>query len=386
MTLVRSTSLAFGLFASLISTTALAQTTYGAPPPDAKALVVAPAGPAAAPPDVYKPNDSTNVTLAAGGQLATGNSQLLAGTVNGKMDLRRGYDAFGASLIGNYGQGATSPGAEQHVTTENLQGRVRYDRYMTERFSIFLIDTERHDRFQGLAIRTNLDPGVKYLFVNAETTTFWGELGYDFQYDVRLDSALPVLDATTGLPTGAMLSKTATQQSGRLFAGFKHAFNTQVTFVTGLEYLQGFASSTAGTAGDYRLNYDALFAANVGGGFSVGLGFSARYDHDPLPGKVHTDTASTISLIYSFSEPTPAPPPPPPCVEPAPPPPPAPSAAPAAPAPSTPPGFTTPPAASTAPSTPTSPATPTSPTAPTAPTTPAPTAPTTPAPTAPAPH
>jgi len=97
----------------------------------------------------------------------------------------------------------------------------------------------------------------------------------------------------------------------------------------------------------------------VGGGFSVGFGFSARYDHDPLPGKVNTDTATTLSLIYAFSDvvkppvcPCPVLPPAPPLFVPGcpvapPPPPPPPLGAPAAipaplpPAPST---WMTPPA------------------------------------------
>jgi putative salt-induced outer membrane protein YdiY len=364
-----STSLALGVVTSLVTSSAsvaYAQPT-GAPPADSTALVAAPKDPTASAPAVFKANDSTNVTLAAGGQLATGNSQLLAGTVNGKYEMRRGQDGFGASLLGNYGQGAATPGAEQHVTAENLQGRIRYDRYLSDRVSIFLIDTERHDRFQGLEIRTNVDPGVKYLFVHEDTTTLWGELGYDFQYDVRLGSALIPTDPTTGAYiAGPLLPKTATEQSGRLFVGFKHAFNSKVTFTTGLEYLQAFASSTPGSAGDYRLNYDALFAANVAGGFSLGVGFSARYDHLPLPGKEQTDTATTLSLIYSFSEPAPAaaptcpcpPPPAPPDAAPPPPPPPpsAPDAAtPISSAPTTP--TTTP--GSTMPATPAAPATPT---------------------------
>ena len=38
--------------------------------------------------------------------------------------------------------------------------------------------------------RLNIDPGVKYLFVNTTPTQFWGELGYDFQYDIRRDDAI----------------------------------------------------------------------------------------------------------------------------------------------------------------------------------------------------
>jgi len=310
----------------------------GSPPSDAKALVAAPTASATAP-AFPKSSDSTTATVSAGGQLSTGNSQLLAGTANGKLELRRGDWGFGASLLANYGQGATSPDADQHVTAENIQGRIRGDYYVSDALSFFLIDTERHDRFQGLAVRTNLDPGLKYLFYKTDATSFWGEVGYDFQYDVRLDSALPEVDGSGNpvLVNGqqAKLDKTATSHSGRLFVGLKHAFNTQVTFTTGLEYLQAFASSS-GSSTDYRLNYDALFAANVAGGLALGLGFSARYDHDPLPGKKDLDTATTVSLIYAFNDPPPTPtaptcpcePPPPP-----PPPPPAPAAAPPAPPP-----------------------------------------------------
>ena len=56
--------------------------------------------------------------------------------------------------------------------------------------SLFLITTGRNDRFQGLEFRLNVDPGAKYLFVNTDPTTFWGEVGYDFQYDIRNSDAL----------------------------------------------------------------------------------------------------------------------------------------------------------------------------------------------------
>lgn len=286
----------------------------GAPPPDAKALVAAPSASDAAPDMKSDPVNTTTATVSAGGQWSTGNSQLLAGTVNGALDLRRGMNGFGASLLGNYGQGA--PGGHDSVlTSENLQGRLRYDRYLLDRLSVFLITTGRYDRFQGLDFRLNVDPGVKYLFVNEKTTQLWGEAGYDFQYDIRRNadrivyetdaSGNPVTDPATGQPirqldangNPVLLDKTKADHSVRLFAGFKHAFNKEVSLTTGLEYLQSFIDSTR-----YRLNYDALVAANLGGGFSFGLGFTARYDHDPLPGKRDLDTTTTFNLIYAFSD------------------------------------------------------------------------------------
>ncbi len=331
-------------FASVLSLAALTIATTaaaadppaltGAPPAEGKALVEAPKAPGD-PPAIEKKVDATTASLSAGGLLTTGNSRLLAMTANGAFDTRFDGNGVGASLLANYGQGAPA-GKTIQVTAENIQGRLRYDRYVIERASVFLIATGRHDRFQGLDFRLNLDPGVKYLFAKAASNTLWGEAGYDFQYDIRRNDArvqqdammMPVLDAA-GQPV--LLDKTATDHSLRLFAGFRHSFNKEVTLSTGLEYLQSVVDGER-----HRLNFDALFAAKIGGGLALGLGFGARYDHAPLPGKETLDTTTSVSLIYAFSNATeavaktcPCPDPaavvePPPAPSPAPAPPPAP--------------------------------------------------------------
>jgi hypothetical protein len=125
---------------------------------------------------------------------------------------------------------------------------------------------------------------------------------------VRRDDARVVLDANgnpvvdaTGAPV--LLAKTATDHSTRLYFGMRHAFNKEVTLTSGVEYLQSVVDSTR-----WRVNFDALFAAHVGGGLALGVGFLARYDHAPLPGKADLDTSTVLSLIYSYSDiPTPAP-------------------------------------------------------------------------------
>src|SRR5580698_3091009 len=118
-----------GVSALALSRLAVAQTTTtgptGAPPPDATALVAAPKDPLTVP-EVKKPLDGTSISLSAGGQYATGNTRLHAATMNGQYDSRWGNNGIGASILGNYGQGA-APGVNDAATTENIQGRVRYD-------------------------------------------------------------------------------------------------------------------------------------------------------------------------------------------------------------------------------------------------------------------
>lgn len=277
----------------------------GAPPPDATALVSAPSASAKAPEPDKAQLDVTTVALSAGGQLSTGNSRMVAGTATGDYETRFSNNGVGVKVLGNYGESATT-GAPLKTNTENLQGSLRYDRFLIDRLSLFLINTGRHDRFQGLDFRYNLDPGVKYLFVMEDVTKLWGELGYDFQYDVRRDDARRTENADG---TVTIASKTETDHSLRAFVGFTHAFNDAVNLNTGLEYLQSFKEAKRS-----RLNFDALFAAKLGAGLALGAGFSARFDNSPLAGKKKLDTVSTLSLIYSFSDaPAAQPPPPPPC-------------------------------------------------------------------------
>jgi putative salt-induced outer membrane protein YdiY len=264
----------------------------GAPPPDADKAVKGPAPVREAPKAEVKP-DGTTAQVSAGGLSSSGNSKLVAFTGSGAVDWRGGYNGLGASLVGNYGRSAP-PGEEMRTTAENAQGRLRYDRYLIEDASVFMLVTGRHDKFQGLAFRLNLDPGFKYLFVNRPKTQLWGEAGYDFQYDTRTSEGRRVLD-DAGMLIGR-LDKHESDHSARLFLGFKHAFNDDVAVANGMEFLQSFVDDER-----RRFNYDLLFTAKVWGDLALGVGFNARFDNQPLPEKVKLDTATTLSLVYSFT-------------------------------------------------------------------------------------
>ena len=123
-----------------LPTPAFAQTA-AVPPPDIGQAVKSPAPSAAPLASVKLDVDATDAAVSAGAQYAAGNSKMVAGTGLGKLSLRRGADAFAASLVGNYARAYTvpalppgtplgtapPPGAWQ-TSTENLQGKLRYDR------------------------------------------------------------------------------------------------------------------------------------------------------------------------------------------------------------------------------------------------------------------
>jgi putative salt-induced outer membrane protein YdiY len=264
----------------------------GKPPPEAEKAVAGP-GKVAEAPKITAAPEGINASVSAGGLSSSGNSRLVAFTGSGTFDWRGGKNGMGASLVGNYGKSAP-PGGEMETTTENAQGRVRYDRYLLDDASLFLLTTGRHDRFQGLAFRLNIDPGFKYLFVNRPATALWAEAGYDFQYDTRTSEAREVVD-DMGMFIDR-LDKHETDHSARVFLGFRHNFNDATALSNGIEYLQSFIHSK-----QYRFNYDVLFTAKVWGDLALGVGFNARYDNQPLPDKEKLDTTSTLSLVYAYS-------------------------------------------------------------------------------------
>lgn len=285
--------------------TASAQAQYVAPPPDAEALAAGPKGPGDAP-TIEKPkNDVTAVTLSAGGLLTSGNSRTVALTLNGAFDMRRGNNGFGASVLGNYGEAAPTPEDDMVPSAENVQGRLRYDRFFSDRFSLFLITTGRYDKFQGLAFRLNLDPGLKYIVEKSARTALWVEAGYDFQHDTRTEAGRVKLDEA-GAPLPGLLDKTRIDHSARLFGGFRHAFTQDVTFAWGLEYLQSFIETDLGDMNS-RVNLNAVLAAKLFKGFSLGVGFNAAYDRLPIPGRKQLDTTTTLSVIYGWTDAVPPP-------------------------------------------------------------------------------
>lgn len=232
-------------------------------------------------------NKITDVSAQLGALLAAGNSRSTAVTGGVKTKIRRDEHQFSGAVAINYAQSGKT-GQQSDTTVENLQGMLRYDYYFTERFSAFLKVAGLHDRFQGLDLRFNLDPGVSYAVVNEKTQRLWGEAGYDFLFDVRRSDALLQKD-------GTMLDKTVSNHGLRLFAGYDHKLSESVALLMGLEYLQAFTDTNA-----FRLNGDASVKANLSKRFALATSVQVRYDHAPLPGKEHTDVLTSVSLVYSL--------------------------------------------------------------------------------------
>ena len=239
--------------------------------------------------------DANELSLALGGVQAGGNARLFAVTGAGKYRLRREQHQFRAALAGNYAESALPDDPELQTTVQNIQGLARYDLFLGD-VTLFTALQGRNDRFQGLDLRMQLDPGVGYYFINKKTQLFWTELGYDLLHDVRYDPARVQLDGDKNpIPGAPLLSKTRTLHSARVFLGYEHAFNEASKVAAGVEFLQGLSDTDI-----RRLNGDVALTTKLVGNLAISFSFSERYENRPLPGKKQLDTTTAASLVYTF--------------------------------------------------------------------------------------
>ncbi len=252
--------------------------------------------------DLKAGKDATELSVAGGTLTTSGNARLVALTASSKFRLRRGEDQVSAAVAANYARAAVTPDDRAATTVENLQGLARYDRFLGD-VTLFAQAQGRRDRFQGLNLRLNVDPGVGYYFINQQDTLLWVEAGYDLQHDVRRDDALAQVDPATSAPLPP-LDKTQTVHSARLFAGYEFALDTGFKLSAGLEYLQGLAASNtrAGQSATeiYRVNGVTNATAKVFDKLSISLAFTGRYDRGALPGKERLDTITSANLVYTL--------------------------------------------------------------------------------------
>lgn len=234
--------------------------------------------------------DATELKLSAGGLFTGGNSESIAATSSAKFRLRRGMNQISSALAANYGEAAPAGTDERETNVENFQGRIRYDRFVAEHLAVFASVSALRDRFQGLALRMNFDPGVAYYFIDEDKHRFWSEVGYDLQYDYRRADALEAAEAA-----GTPLERSSTRHGGRALLAYENGLAESVSFDTSLEYLQALKETE-----NWRLGWDVGLTASIKSGFSLATTFSLRYDNNPLPGIETTDMTTAVSLVYQL--------------------------------------------------------------------------------------
>jgi putative salt-induced outer membrane protein len=246
--------------------------------------------------------DATEASIQAGGMFAGGNTKTQAATAATKFRMRRGQNQGRAAAAINW---ANTDGED---TAFNIQGMARYDRFVSKRVTLFLALNGRHDKFQDIDLRLNVDPGLAYYFIVQEKQSLWAEVGYDLEYEIRRKDAIDdaeaqneqIMEDNAGLPMDMQMAlldvpkRTLTTHSVRLFLGYDNQLNEMVTFNTGVEYLQ-----PVDRPEEFRVNWANSLTSQLGGDFSIALTFLLAYDNKPIAPK-KTDLTASVNLVYTL--------------------------------------------------------------------------------------
>lgn len=234
------------------------------------------------------PTYVNDVSIGLGGLLSAGNARTVAITSVLRGRFRRDEHQFSAAIAGNFAR-AGKKGETIETTVENYQGLLRYDYFLTNEVSLFFQGTSRRDRFQGLDLRLNLDPGVAYYLINTKTHRLQFEGGYDFQHDIRRDEAL------AQPPPAPPLDKSQTLHNARLFAGYENKLRKEVALIASIEYLQNFADIET-----FRFIADVGLKSNIADNLALATTYTARYENKPLPTVAELDSIASVNLVYSL--------------------------------------------------------------------------------------
>lgn len=235
------------------------------------------------------PTYVNDVSIGAGGMFASGNARTIALTSVLRTRIRRDEHQLSGAAAINYGR-AGKLGNEIEDTVENYQGLLRYDYFLTNSVSLFLQSTARRDKFQGLDLRLNIDPGVAYYVLNDKTHRLWGEIGYDLQHDIRREQSRAQKD-----PALPPLDKSQTLHNARVFLGYENKLRKEVSFISSLEYLQNF-----GDLETFRFIADVGLKSNVADHLALATTYTARYENKPLPNVTELDSIASFNLVYSL--------------------------------------------------------------------------------------
>lgn len=229
---------------------------------------------------------------------------LEASAAYAKSSLRTLDDRNGNGLIDNQNEIVSV----DSVTAETLNGKLRYDRFLTEFNSLFVAALASRDVPAGKKAVYGAQVGYSRRLYKTKTTEAVGEFGYDFSRQ-------------------ELVSGTANSiHSARLFTGVKSAMTEGADVDASVEVLTNLNRETltttddngkvidGGAFKDTRVNGHVGISAKVGKNLAVSTTIDLKFDNRPaplaikgamlamgfVPEAAKLDTIMKASLIYTF--------------------------------------------------------------------------------------
>jgi putative salt-induced outer membrane protein len=236
-------------------------------------------------PDVHTDQGATNESEASIVALS-GNAE--STTYSGKQATSYKLDLNKLAFAGRYQQVFATPptlGARvSQETARNWLGSLRYERELSEKFSLFAQQSAESDVFAGLNQRYNTDLGAKYQIYKDDLTDWSSELGYRYSSEFRVGAA------ATNSNTDVRL------HFARIYTKVTHKISDNVTAALWVEYLPNFTQTD-----DWQRNAEASITSQVSKIFSLKTAYLERY-RNTLVGtaRENSDRSFTTAIVAKY--------------------------------------------------------------------------------------
>ena len=233
----------------------------------------------------------TELSVELGGALATGNVDYytLNGLLNGSHRSGRNQVALQGGV--NIGKGVLDADEDGLLSDEERSagkveiarkfwGEGRYDRFLTEKGSLYLLVGALGDRYAGYDLRVHEQLGYSRILVENDTTDLKAELGADVAHEFYVAGIRP---------------DQANIYAVRLMLGIEHRFHENLVFADEVELYENVLDPA-----DMRLLNTASISARLSRVFSLKLSNSLTFDNVPVEGYRKLDQTTLVSLVATL--------------------------------------------------------------------------------------
>ena len=177
-------------------------------------------------------------------------------------------------------------------SAERYAAGIRYDRFLSDRDSLYLLAGGFSDQFAGYDLRTHEQLGYSRLLVDHEhslgegadggplKTKLVGEIGFDWAQENFVEGVDP---------------ETAQIFAGRLMLGLTHQINKGTVFTDTIEVYENVQDPE-----DLRLQNDAALSTKLNGKVSFKISHSLLFDNVPVDGFRKIDHTTMVTLVASI--------------------------------------------------------------------------------------
>ncbi len=222
--------------------------------------------------------------LTAAGQLgvvlARGNTDTR--TANAKLELVRTTRAVkdDFEIEGLYGKTGGLVTAERWATTYQRNWNLGQQTFWFANLHY------EHDLFSGFAYQSSAATGLGYRFIDTASTKLEAQAGAGYR---RLRPELLNENAL-----GQVISRTGEPEEGEAIGNgriaFEHSFSAQTKITE--------AITTVAGAENIYLENDLALEVRLNSVLSLSVGYTLRNNSNPPAGLLHTDTLTTVNLVY----------------------------------------------------------------------------------------